>query len=89
MIQNDDVNHQLWGYGFHNVSLWVKWQWLTIITEGHNQLLQMLHDTGIIGTILMYLTFYFQLRGLNKSKNVLTRNLIAAVCFAMMIMCIT
>ena len=89
MIQNDDVNHQLWGYGFYNVSLWVKWQWYTIITESHDQLLQMVHDTGIIGTILMYLTFHFQLRGLNKCKNILARNLIAAVCFAMMIMCIT
>ena len=89
MIQNDDVNHQLWGYGFYNVSLWVKWQWYTIITEAHDQLLQMVHDTGIIGTILMYLTFHFQLRGLNKCKNILARNLIAAVCFAMMIMCIT
>ena len=89
MIQNDNVNHQLWGYGFYNVSLWVKWQWYTIITEAHDQLLQMVHDTGIIGTVLMYLTFHFQLRGLNKCKNILARNLIAAVCFAMMIMCIT
>ena len=43
----------------------------------------------VFPAIAVYLTFHFQLRGLNECKNILARNLIAAVCFAMMIMCIT
>lgn len=89
MIQNDDIGHQLWGYGFSNVSLWCRWQWYDIVTEGHNQLLQMIHDTGIIGTIILYFVWYFQLRGLNKCKDIVAKNTIASVCFAMLIMSIT
>lgn len=89
MLTNYDLNHKLWGFGFYNIPLWCRWQYYTIITEGHNQLLQILHDTGIVGTVMIYFVWLLQLRGINKCKNIDIRNIIAGVCFVMLIMGIT
>lgn len=89
MLTNYDLSNKLWGFGFYNIPLWCRWKYYTIITEGHNQLIQMLHDTGIIGAVMLYGVWFLQLRGFNRCKNIDIKNIIASVCFVMLIMCIT
>lgn len=88
MLNKYDEVHRLWGYGFYNIRLWCSWKWIDVTSEAHNQLLQMLHDTGIIGTVMLYACWFLQLRGLNKCKNDIFRNTIASICFVFFIMCI-
>lgn len=84
-----DGIHHLWGYGFSNIPLWTGWKYFDITTEAHNQLLQMLHDTGLIGTIILYVTWFLQMHEMKKCSNQDVRNIIASTCFACFIMCIT
>lgn len=86
---NYDQAHRLWGFGFSNVSLWCKMVWWNITTEGHNQIFQMLHDTGYIGTIIMYVVWFLQLRNTNKCEDNYIKYITVSTCFAMLIMCIT
>jgi len=84
-----DNNHYLWGYGFKNIRIWVGWKWIDIQSEAHNQLLQMIHDTGIVGTVILYVTWFLQMHGMKTCSNQDVRNIIASTCFAYFIMCIT
>lgn len=84
-----DKNHHLWGYGFSNISIWVGWKWIDVRSEAHDQLLQMLHDTGIIGVVMLYVTWFLQMHAMKKCSNEDVRNIIASTCFAYFIMCIT
>ena len=83
----DNVHH-LWGYGFHNVSVWVGWTYIEFYSEAHNQLLQMLHDTGIIGTVLTYVVWYLQLHSMENCLNEKVKNIMACTCFIYLILCI-
>jgi O-antigen ligase len=88
LAQYDQI-HRLWGYGFHNISVWTSWTWIDFTSEAHNQLLQMLHDVGIIGTVMLYIIWFLQMHAIKKCNNKDIRNIIACTCFTFLIMCIT
>lgn len=67
---------KLFGVGYYNNHEWVYWFRINSLVESHNQILQLLHDTGIIGTatflIIMYLMFKKNENNINELNQVIS-----------------
>lgn len=79
----------LFGVGFHNRAEWVQWYRSSTYVEAHDQVLQLLHDVGILGMIVFYMALYLMLRKIKGCDNRSSSDMIMTTAFVCGVICVT